>query len=548
MKYKYIVGLLVALSLNNAFAADMEDPIELGDYQAMYDAFTCRSVKEINAALANNQTFNHKDDTDIIRSSQTGLALRKAVIGLDAADLQAVVETNHEFFKTSLGTSLIYGWTLNQFKEPVTPYYIGYYFSFDKLFQGLADKFASNPQVSTFLKSTFTLGLSAVDADRWAFYDHMLHLPYAIEQVRLTGARTARTSALSIYDVITIAHRTKEEAKSEKARVPGRAAHLDDLSEAARIDCDECNFVNLQKYTVTNASHCTGINPSLLATFQSLPAGTQDTYQFRDKSLSEHMVDFKLAIIDEIEVVHDCAVMMAPAAVNTNYELEDQSKLPDIIIEMKEFTQAALDNAQFKKILQCYTSGLLRFGTDEANYLLKLAEDTDLDATVAEFSNKSVKELAIELCQQLLEADDEKKRAAVEEKRKNTIVIAFHDLKLRLPPKEKVDKLNFLAFSNLILEVREMASQMIDEKFIVGGASKLAKHIETLSNCSLDEEWTSEQVPDKLTGGFFGANKTQIKKRNKEIADAEKNNKIKQGKIEAAKFLFKLIKVLEITA
>jgi hypothetical protein len=139
MKYKYIVALFVALSLNNAFAAD-EEP-----YQGVYETLTSKKLnasQRINGALANNQTFNHKDDKDIIRRSQTGLALRKAVIGLDAADLQAVVETNHEFFKTSLGISLVYGWTLNKFKEPVTPYYIGYYFSFDKLFQGLADKFA----------------------------------------------------------------------------------------------------------------------------------------------------------------------------------------------------------------------------------------------------------------------------------------------------------------------------------------------------------------------------------------------------------------------
>jgi hypothetical protein len=162
MKYKYIVGLLVALSLNNAFAAD---EITAGDYQEIYLAFKCGGTREINAALANNQTFNHKDDTDIIRSSQTGLALRKAVIGLSAADLQAVVETNHDFFKTSLGISLVYGWTLNQFKEPVTPYYIGHYFSFDKLFQGLAGKMDDN-NVVTFLRSAFTRGLSAVDADR----------------------------------------------------------------------------------------------------------------------------------------------------------------------------------------------------------------------------------------------------------------------------------------------------------------------------------------------------------------------------------------------
>ena len=232
MKYKYIVGLFVALGFSNAFAAD-EEPIAKDNYQAMYEAFRCSSVKDINDALQNNQTFNHKNDTDIIRSSQTGLALRKAVIGLNADQLQAVVEKNHEFFKTSLGTSLIYGWTLNQFKEPVTPYYIGHYFSFDKLFQGLASKMVDH-NVATFLKSAFTLGLSAVEADRWAFYDHMLYLPYAIEQVGIIG-----TSDLSIDDVIRMSRRTKAEANVEakalqNANIP--AIVIDDTAEEDELD------------------------------------------------------------------------------------------------------------------------------------------------------------------------------------------------------------------------------------------------------------------------------------------------------------------------
>ncbi len=236
MKYKYIVGLFVALGFSNAFAAD-EEPIAKDNYQAMYEAFRCSSVKDINDALQNNQTFNHKNDTDIIRSSQTGLALRKAVIGLNADQLQAVVEKNHEFFKTSLGTSLIYGWTLNQFKEPVTPYYIGDYFSFDKLFQGLASKMVDH-NVATFLKSAFTLGLSAVEADRWAFYDHMLYLPYAIEQVGIIG-----TSDLSIDDVIRMSRCTKEEAQAERQA----AAHLDEIQDAYVIveeDFLERSFAN----------------------------------------------------------------------------------------------------------------------------------------------------------------------------------------------------------------------------------------------------------------------------------------------------------------
>jgi len=353
MKYKYIVGLLVALSLNNAFAAE---EITAGDYQRIYLAFRCGGSREINAALANNQTFNHKDDTDIIRSSQTGLALRKAVIGLDAADLQAVVETNHEFFKTSLGISLVYGWTLNKFKEPVTPYYIGYYFSFDKLFQGLADKFASNPQVSTFLKSTFTLGLSAVEADRWAFYDHMLYLPYAIEQnetkkalddtcidddseteseTESEGESKAGNNiwrskhsvdycveayALSINEVIMMTHRTKEEAQTEAKRAPCIAIHLQDNLGDFDHNWKTPNFVGLQKCTIQAPKYCSRINPIALAVFQSLPASTNKDYEFMGKFVSNHYRNFRHTIHD---VAHDYFVISEESFMNYEQAIDE---------------------------------------------------------------------------------------------------------------------------------------------------------------------------------------------------------------------------------
>ena len=453
MKYKYIVGLLVALSLNNAFAAE---EITAGDYQRIYLAFRCGGSREINAALANNQTFNHKDDKDIIRSSQTGLALRKAVIGLNAADLQAVVETNHEFFKTSLGISLVYGWTLNQFKEPVTPYYIGHYFSFDKLFQGLAGKM-DDSNVVTFLRSAFTRGLSAVDADRWAFYDHMLYLPYAIEQVRLTGAVTARTSALSIYDVITIAHRTKEEAKSEKARVPGRAAHLDDLSEAARIECEICDFVNLQKFIVAKSEFHGRIESNLLATFQSLPADTIEDYVFMGQPLKVHMPLFR----GVTEVEAGPFVMRVPVTVKCKYEgLDSVADVATNITAMVAFKADTLTLQQFEKIIRVAVTGdidgidehtpgykmLLPYLNYKRDYLGtldhtdvdidKLVAEQDLsgflsriptgehDAAKSELVGKSIKELAIAVRDELLVADNAKKRAAAEAAEEERVKIA----------------------------------------------------------------------------------------------------------------------------
>ena len=189
MNSKCVLGVLVFASLSNIFSALGCTSIPADEYQRIYAAFTRGGAISITAALENNQNFNHNNDENKVRSSATGFALRTTVIGLSFEDLKKVVEANLGFFtETSLGVSLVYGWTLNQFKEPVTPYYLGHYFSFNKMFQSMADTCGgADVNVKTFLKSVFTLGLKAVEDDRWAFYDHMLYLPYTIEQVRLTA-------------------------------------------------------------------------------------------------------------------------------------------------------------------------------------------------------------------------------------------------------------------------------------------------------------------------------------------------------------------------
>jgi hypothetical protein len=302
MKFRYLVGLLVALNFNNGFAADAE--IAAGNYQGAYEAFTQRSAAGINAALQHNQDFNHNNDRDASRRSAAGLALRTAVIGLGFDDLKTVVERNHEFFKTSLGVSLLYGWALNRFDTPVTPYYIGYYFSFDKMFQGLATRVGTiadlGATAKTFLQSFFTRGLAAVEADRWKFYDHMLYLPYAIGQVRKVAPVVG---APSVDMVIAAATRSAMEAWTEAANlVPakaGRAVHLMDESgfRSLQINWRANSVVGLQKVTIQASELCSKIDPLMLEIFQSLPDGTLDTYVFKGKTLTAHIADFRAAMV-----------------------------------------------------------------------------------------------------------------------------------------------------------------------------------------------------------------------------------------------------------
>lgn len=174
------------------------------------------AIAALDTVLDGHEDFNHNNDKDICRSTQVGLLLRKAVFGLTAPAFQAVVNRHEAFFRTSLGMSLIHGWMLRQFESVVTPYYTGAYFSFNKFFQGMASKMAGDAKsmdiiiagsrsslaearrgrglgdnvrqpsgnaLVDLLRQACDRGLAAVEANRWKYYNHMLYLPYAIEQV-----------------------------------------------------------------------------------------------------------------------------------------------------------------------------------------------------------------------------------------------------------------------------------------------------------------------------------------------------------------------------
>ena len=297
MKYKYIAGLLVALSFNSGFAA-VADADE-GNYQQIYDALRAGGHTGINAALKNNQDFNYRNDVaHIARSCEAGRILRTNVIGLPFAKFKDVVETNHEFFKTSLGVSLVYGWTLKWFSDVIPPCNIGYSFSFKKLFKGMVDRGNGDVNVKTFLESAFTRGLVAVENDRRAFYSHMLYLPSVIEQVRaaMVAPDDGGVEPLLSMDIVTVTWRSTLEAQTEAvdlARAPGRAVFLDVVADPADDTKSGCaDLAETQEYIL--------LRPDLFdprtkeqETFISLPAGTPETYEFMGRSVAAHMAVFK---------------------------------------------------------------------------------------------------------------------------------------------------------------------------------------------------------------------------------------------------------------
>jgi hypothetical protein len=229
MKYKYIVGLLVALSLNNAFAAGMEER-----YQDVYGALrttTASPTDRINAALENNEDYDNKKDSVLWRSILAGFELRKTVFELNATELETIVKAHNAFFKTSLGMSLIYGWTLKHFAAPELPYYIVGTFSFGKHFNLIADRF-TNGQTRDFLKSAFTRGLEAVNADQdtlWEFYSDAISALCVVESIG------SRDGGLSMDGIIEGSYLTKAKPAQSVPTIAIDDNDMDDINPARHL-------------------------------------------------------------------------------------------------------------------------------------------------------------------------------------------------------------------------------------------------------------------------------------------------------------------------
>ncbi len=204
IKNLFVLFASVFLTVSSLGAAE---PFDLNDYAdgSCYTAILALDaegdkVPRWEEIVKGSPGFNHKKDSDIIRSSMSGLYTRKAFIKLSDADFVKVVNNALPFFSKPFGFSLIHGWMLNKFKDSTTPYYIGTYFSFDKFFFGMIGKMPVN--VQNIIKKAWFSARKDVEKSRWDYYDHMLYLPYAIEQAG--GAKEA--TAPSMDPVIMGAH------------------------------------------------------------------------------------------------------------------------------------------------------------------------------------------------------------------------------------------------------------------------------------------------------------------------------------------------------
>ena len=178
MKNRYILCVIVALNLGSAFAdvyddakqswADRSDERKQYNRDGTITAFTPEKLQQ-EARVRN---------------------LRQSVISKNFEALKSEV-VGREFYKTSVGVSFLYGWLLNQFKEVVTPFYVGKYFSFKAMFDPLLNKIDESAR--NFLSPKFNEWVKKLEAkeekqkqeDKFSFlFDGIIPLHYAIEQVR----------------------------------------------------------------------------------------------------------------------------------------------------------------------------------------------------------------------------------------------------------------------------------------------------------------------------------------------------------------------------
>ena len=195
MKYKYIVGLMVALNLGSVFSRETPE-----DTQVVFE--NTREIDNVKSYLNKRLPLQSiVYDMETLRQEAMLRNYRQKVIGLGAEDLQKEVEKDHEFYKSAMGVSFIYGWALNQSyeKEIITPFYVGKYFSFITLFEDLVARLKTDDNnIKIFLKSRFTLGLRAIEEDRFRFlFDGIIPLHYAIDQVRAADQKVDFVAAVN---------------------------------------------------------------------------------------------------------------------------------------------------------------------------------------------------------------------------------------------------------------------------------------------------------------------------------------------------------------
>ncbi len=176
---KYILVLLLALDFASGFAGNAA---ELNGKIAAVKIYL--ATKASASPLAGF-------DMETLKKEANVRELRQEIICLTPEELRDVVNdsANQDFFNSSMGISLIYGWLLNQFKgEPITPFYVGKYFDFEEMLRLMCDKLPEDNPVKQLINSKLDDWADVFNDDPFLFlFNGLIPLHYAIQQAANTG-------------------------------------------------------------------------------------------------------------------------------------------------------------------------------------------------------------------------------------------------------------------------------------------------------------------------------------------------------------------------
>ena len=135
--------------------------------------------------------------------SSVAVAARAEFIKLDNAQLNQIliVPAHKALFATPYGFSLIHGWMLNKFTPHDLQFYINQNFSFSKYIRNLIA--AMPADVTTAIRQNISQkwgsARRAIEANRWAYYQHMQYIPAAIAQAGTAAGTIAADVIRSAY-------------------------------------------------------------------------------------------------------------------------------------------------------------------------------------------------------------------------------------------------------------------------------------------------------------------------------------------------------------
>ncbi len=141
-------------------------------------------TKLLNALTANTAPNKYE--------SSVAVAARAEFIKLSEGEFVHILCTV-PIFQTAYGFSLIQGWMLSKLTSRDLPFYVNQHFSFDKYIRNLiavmSNKKYQNAKVKEHITDKWNAARNAIEADRWAYYQHMQYISAAITQAGV-GAGT----------------------------------------------------------------------------------------------------------------------------------------------------------------------------------------------------------------------------------------------------------------------------------------------------------------------------------------------------------------------